>query len=54
MVVSEISRFARNTRDLLNLVDKLAEDGVQFESQLGDEREMTPCGYVAPHVGRVD
>lgn len=33
VVVSEISRFARNTRDLLELVDKLTEKGVQFESQ---------------------
>lgn len=32
VVVSEISRFARNTKDLLNLVDELTEKGVQFES----------------------
>lgn len=33
VVVSEISRFARNTRDLLALVDILKEKGVAFESQ---------------------
>lgn len=32
VVVSEISRFARNTKDLLSLVDELTEKGVQFES----------------------
>lgn len=32
VVVSEISRFARNTKDLLNLIDELTEKGVQFES----------------------
>lgn len=33
VIVSEISRFARNTRDLLSLVDKLTHMGVEFESQ---------------------
>lgn len=33
VVVSEIARFARNTRDLLNLIAELTEKGVQFESQ---------------------
>lgn len=33
VIVSEISRLARNTRDLLNIVDELTQKGVQFESQ---------------------
>ena len=33
VVVESISRFARNTRDLLDLVEKLAEKGVEFVSQ---------------------
>jgi DNA invertase Pin-like site-specific DNA recombinase len=33
VVVGEISRFARNARDLLNLVEQLTEKGVDFISQ---------------------
>ena len=33
VIVSEISRFARNTRDLLELIDELRGKGVEFESQ---------------------
>ena len=33
VVVESISRFARNTRDLLDLVEKLAEKGVKFVSK---------------------
>lgn len=44
VVVSEISRFARNTRDLLNLVDQLTEKGVQFESQKEKIDTTTPAG----------
>ena len=33
VVVSEIARFARNTKDLLNLIEELTKKGVQFESQ---------------------
>lgn len=33
VIVHEISRFARNTRDLLNLVDELTNKGVQFVSK---------------------
>ncbi len=33
VIVHEISRFARNTRDLLNLVDELTNKGVQFASK---------------------
>lgn len=44
VVVSEISRFARNTRDLLKLVDELREKGVQFESQKEKIDTTTPTG----------
>jgi DNA invertase Pin-like site-specific DNA recombinase len=44
VVVSEISRFARNTRDLLNMVSKLTESGVQFESQKEKIDTATPSG----------
>lgn len=44
VVVSEISRFARNTRDLLELVDKLTKKGVQFESQKEKIDTDTPAG----------
>lgn len=33
VVVSEISRLARNTKDLLSLVDQMKEKGVHFESK---------------------
>ena len=32
VIVSEISRFARNTKDLLELVEELTKKGVEFES----------------------
>ncbi len=32
IVVSEISRLARNTKDLLNIISKLKEKGVEFKS----------------------
>lgn len=44
VVVSEISRFARNTKDLLKLVDELREKGVQFESQKEKIDTTTPTG----------
>lgn len=44
VVVSEISRFARNTRDLLNLTAQLTEKGVQFESQKEKIDTTTPTG----------
>lgn len=44
VVVSEISRFARNTKDLLNLIDELTEKGVQFESQKEKIDTNTPTG----------
>ena len=33
VVVESISRFARNTRDLLDLVEQLSTKGVEFVSQ---------------------
>lgn len=44
VIVSEISRFARNTRDLLKLVDELNEKGVQFVSQKENIDTTTPTG----------
>lgn len=44
VVVSEIARFARNTRDLLQLVDELTKKGVQFESQKEKIDTTTPTG----------
>lgn len=44
VVVSEIARFARSTKDLLNLIDQLTEKGVQFESQKEKTDTTTPAG----------
>lgn len=44
VIVSEIARFARNTRDLLNLIDDLTKKGVQFESQKEKIDTTTPTG----------
>lgn len=44
VVVSEIARFARSTKDLLNLIDQLTEKGVQFESQKENTDTTTPAG----------
>lgn len=33
VIVESISRFARNTRDLLELVERLSEKGVEFVSR---------------------
>ena len=44
VVVESISRFARNTRDLLSLVDTLTNNGVQFESQKEKIDTTTPTG----------
>lgn len=44
VVVSEIARFARNTRDLLKLIDDLTKKGVQFESQKEKIDTTTPTG----------
>lgn len=34
LIVESISRFARNTKVLLDLIDKLNKKGVQFISQV--------------------
>ena len=44
VVVESFSRFARNTRDLLNLVDILASKGVEFVSQKEKIDTTTPAG----------
>lgn len=44
VIVSEISRFARNTRDLLELVDRLREKGVDFKSMKEAIDTTTPTG----------
>ena len=44
VVVESISRFARNTRDLLGLVDKLAQKGVEFISLKEHIDTTTPTG----------
>lgn len=44
VVVESISRFARNTKDLLNLIDQLKEKGVEFESQKEKIDTSTPTG----------
>ena len=44
VVVESISRFARNTRDLLDLVEWLATKGVEFVSQKENIDTTTPTG----------
>jgi DNA invertase Pin-like site-specific DNA recombinase len=44
VVVSEISRFARNTKDLLTMIDSLTAKGVHFESQKEKIDTTTPTG----------
>ena len=44
VVVESISRFARNTRDLLDLVDRLTGQGVEFASQKECIDTSTPTG----------
>lgn len=44
VVVESISRFARNTRDLLDLVERLTEKGVEFVSQKEAIDTSTPTG----------
>lgn len=44
VVVESISRFARNTRDLLELTDKLSVKGVEFISQKEAIDTSTPTG----------
>ena len=44
VIVESISRFARNTRDLLELVDALSEKGVEFISKKENIDTTTPAG----------
>ena len=44
VVVESVSRFARNTRDLLELVEQLTSKGVEFVSQKERIDTTTPTG----------
>ena len=44
IVVESVSRFARNTRDLLDLIEKLTVKGVEFVSQKENIDTTTPTG----------
>ncbi len=44
VIVESISRFARNTRDLLELVEKLTAKGVEFISRKEAINTTTPTG----------
>jgi len=44
VIVESVSRFARNTRDLLDLIDKLTAKGVEFISQKENIDTSTPTG----------
>ena len=44
VIVESVSRFARNTRDLLDLIDKLTSKGVEFISQKEHIDTTTPTG----------
>lgn len=44
VIVESISRFARNTRDLLELVERLSAKGVEFVSQKEAIDTTTPTG----------
>lgn len=44
VIVESISRFARNTRDLLELIEKLSEKGVKFVSRKEAIDTTTPTG----------
>jgi len=44
VIVESISRFARNTKDLLDLVEKLSEKNVEFVSKKESIDTTTPTG----------
>lgn len=44
VIVESISRFARNTKDLLELVEQLTDKGVEFVSKKEAIDTMTPTG----------
>ena len=58
VIVESISRFARNTRDLLELVERLNEKGVEFVSKKEAIDTTTPTGkfmltvYITETAGR--
>jgi len=44
VIVESVSRFTRNTKDLLDLIDKLTAKGVEFVSQKEHIDTTTPTG----------
>jgi len=44
VIVESVSRFARNTKDLLDLIEKLTVKGVEFISQKENIDTSTPTG----------
>jgi DNA invertase Pin-like site-specific DNA recombinase len=44
VIVESVSRFARNTKDLLDLIDKFTTKGVEFVSQKEHINTTTPTG----------
>ena len=44
VIVESVSRFARNTKDLLDLIDRLTSKGVEFVSQKEHIDTSTPTG----------
>jgi len=44
VIVESVSRFARNTKDLLDLIEKLTAKGVEFVSQKENIDTTTPTG----------
>ena len=44
VIVESVSRFARNTKDLLDLVEKLTAKGVEFVNQKENIDTTTPTG----------
>ena len=44
VIVESVSRFARDTKDLLDLIDKLTAKGVEFVSQKEHIDTTTPTG----------
>lgn len=54
VIVESISRFARNTRDLLELIEKLTAKGVEFVSKKEAIDTTTPTGkFMLTVVGAV-
>ena len=46
VIVESISRFARNTRDLLELVEQLTDKGLEFISRNAASDATTPTGKI--------